>query len=54
MTGKSRHPRSPWVPYSNDDGKTWAKPKELPHLREIERNWYAAGPGNAIQLTQGS
>lgn len=53
MTGKSRHFRSPWVSYSNDDGKIWAKPKELPHLREIERNWYAAGPGNAIQLTQG-
>ena len=54
MTGKSRHPRSPWVSYSNDDGKTWAKPKELPHLREREWNWYATGPGNAIQLTRGS
>ena len=53
MTGKSRHSRSPWISYSNDDGKTWAKPKELPHLRNKEWTWYATGPGNAIQLARG-
>ena len=53
MTGKSQHPRSPWVTYSNDDGKTWAKPKELPHLRKKDWRWYATGPGNGIQLTRG-
>ncbi len=53
MTGKSELPRSPWVTYSNDDGKTWARPKKLPHLRKKEWSWYATGPGNAIQLSRG-
>ena len=54
MTGKSEHPRSPWITFSDDDGKTWAEPEKLPHLREREWTWYATGPGNAIQLTRGS
>ena len=48
MTGQSGHPRSPWVTYSDDDGKTWAKPKKLPHLRKKKWTWYATGPGNGI------
>ena len=50
MTGQSGYPRSPWVTYSDDDGKTWAKPKKLPHLRKKKWTWYATGPGNGIQL----
>lgn len=53
MTGESEHPRSPWVTYSDDDGKTWAEPKKLPHLRKKEWTWYATGPGNGIQLSRG-
>ena len=53
MTGQSGHPRSPWVTYSDDDGKTWAKPKKLPHLRKKKWTWYATGPGNGIQLLRG-
>jgi sialidase-1 len=53
MTGASEHPRSPWVTYSEDDGKTWANPKKLPHLRKKEWTWYATGPGNGVQLSRG-
>ena len=53
MTGQSGHPRSPWVTYSDDDGKTWDKPKKLPHPRKKEWTSYATGPRNGIQLSRG-
>ncbi len=46
--------RRVYVTYSDDDGKTWAKPKEI--TRSVKRehwSWYATGPGSAIQLTRG-
>jgi sialidase-1 len=39
---------------SNDDGRTWSKPREITaSVKESNWNWYATGPGNGIQLTRG-
>ncbi len=46
--------RTAWMTYSNDDGRTWAKPYEI--TRDVKAEgwtWYATGPGNAIQLRSG-
>ena len=53
MAGKSRDVRHPYVTYSKDDGKTWAKPRRIDQARKPHWRWYATGPGNAIQLTRG-
>ncbi|MEX2174519.1 MAG: sialidase family protein [Pirellulaceae bacterium] len=39
---------------SSDDGKTWAKPQDITaDVKDKTWNWYAAGPGNGIQLARG-
>ncbi len=53
MTGMSKHPRKVYLSKSTDDGKTWSKPVEMPHLRKDAWRWYATGPCNGIQLTRG-
>jgi sialidase-1 len=43
-----------FVTSSTDDGKTWAKPRDISaDVKAPDWNWYATGPGNGIQLTQG-
>ena len=40
---------------STDDGQTWAKPSDITaQVKREDWTWYATGPGNAIQLTQGA
>lgn len=40
--------------HSNDEGKNWAKPKEITEkVKEPEWGWYATGPGHGIQLKHG-
>lgn len=40
--------------YSNDNGKTWAKPYDITaDTKEKDWDWYATGPGVGIQLTRG-
>lgn len=40
--------------YSDDDGLTWSKPKEITRSTKKNRwTWYATGPCHAIQLTSG-
>ncbi len=42
------------ITYSDDDGKTWAKPRDI--TRDVKRphwTWYATGPGVGIQLQRG-
>jgi len=42
------------ITYSEDDGKTWAKPKEI--TKDVKLNdwgWYATGPGVGIQIRRG-
>jgi sialidase-1 len=53
MKGTTRHPRRPFMTYSDDDGAAWAKPVEMPHLRQEHWRWYATGPDKGIQLTHG-
>lgn len=39
---------------STDDGVTWSKPRDITSSVKKENwTWYATGPGNGIQLTQG-
>lgn len=40
--------------YSDDDGMTWAKPREITKsVKKSHWGWYATGPGIGIQLTKG-
>jgi sialidase-1 len=39
---------------SDDNGRTWAKPREITaEVKRPEWGWYATGPGVGIQLTRG-
>jgi sialidase-1 len=43
--------RRPYVCYSDDDGLTWSKPKDIAKQAKVpEWGWYATGPGFGIQL----
>lgn len=47
-------PRTVWVTSSVDDGKTWAKPKEITDTTKADAwTWYATGPCHGIQLANG-
>ena len=42
------------VTSSDDDGRTWSKPRLITaDVKKPDWGWYATGPGNAIQLTRG-
>jgi sialidase-1 len=46
--------RRVFVTYSDDDGKTWAKAKEISRSAKLKTwSWYATGPGAGIQLQRG-
>lgn len=53
ISGTSLEPRRPYITYSDDDGRTWSQAQELPQLRQPHWGWYATGPGNSIQMTEG-
>lgn len=53
MAGTSQFPRRVYLTASDDDGRTWRDPVELPHLRQPHWRWYATGPDKGIQLTRG-
>jgi sialidase-1 len=54
LAGTSKDVRHVYVTHSGDDGKTWAKPTKISaSARKPHWRWYATGPGNGIQLTQG-
>jgi len=51
---KSADTRRVFVTHSEDDGKAWAKPKEITaQAKEKNWTWYATGPGVGIQLRSG-
>jgi sialidase-1 len=53
-TGKARGTRTVWVTRSDDDGRTWAKPREITaEVKPAEWTWYATGPGAGIQTASG-
>ncbi|MFC9126171.1 exo-alpha-sialidase [Streptomyces sp. NPDC057099] len=47
--------RTPHLQYSDDDGRTWSKPRDLSDqiLPAHWNSWYATGPVHGIQLTRG-
>jgi len=46
--------RRVFVTYSDDDGRTWAQPKEITASAKLKHwSWYATGPGAGIQLERG-
>ena len=50
----ARGTRTVWVTFSEDDGKTWAPPREITATtKKPGWDWYATGPGVGIQLRQG-
>jgi sialidase-1 len=52
--GFGKDSRRGFVTYSDDDGKSWATPKEITQQVKKENwSWYATGPGGGIQLTRG-
>lgn len=51
----SHFPRRIFITSSTDDGVTWKEPKEISDVARLPHwRWYATGPGNGIQLTQGN
>ncbi len=51
-TGKDT--RRVFLTHSDDNGRTWAKPREITaEVKRPEWRWYATGPGVGIQLTRG-
>ena len=54
IAGRSKGTRTVWVTHSDDDGVTWAKPREITSVvKKAGWAWYATGPGNGIQIKQG-
>ena len=54
MICEGKAPRTAWVTYSQDDGATWAEPKEITaDVKLPEWSWYATGPCHGIQLKSG-
>ncbi|MEM7236085.1 MAG: sialidase family protein, partial [Planctomycetota bacterium] len=52
--GLGEDSRRVFVTYSDDDGKSWAKAKEITSsVKRKHWSWYATGPGAGIQLTIG-
>lgn len=51
---QSRDTRRVFVTQSNDDGVTWAPPRELTSSVKLTNwTWYATGPGAGIQIERG-
>ncbi|MHB9757805.1 exo-alpha-sialidase [Streptomyces sp. BYX5S] len=47
--------RTPHLQYSDDDGRTWSRPRDLSDelLPDDFNSWYATGPVHGIQLAKG-
>ena len=46
--------RRVYVTYSDDDGLTWSKPKEITsETKSLDWQWYATGPCHALQVKKG-
>ncbi len=54
IAGKSRDTRRVFVTRSDDDGVTWAEPREITATaKQTNWTWYATGPGAGIQIAHG-
>jgi len=55
IAGISRDTRRVFVLHSTDDGLSWSAPHEITSdVKPTNWTWYATGPGNGIQIEQGS
>ncbi|MDX2973013.1 sialidase family protein [Kribbella solani] len=53
--GTTSRPRTPYVQFSDDDGRTWSKAKNIgSQIDDPVWGWYATGPVHGIQLTRGA
>ncbi|WP_432880021.1 exo-alpha-sialidase [Kribbella sp. CA-245084] len=53
--GMTSRPRTPYVQFSDDDGKTWSNAKNIgDQIDDPAWGWYATGPVHGIQLTRGT
>ena len=53
VTGTSQDTRRVFVLYSDDDGQSWSRPREITSdVKASSWSWYATGPCHAIQLYQ--
>jgi sialidase-1 len=54
QAGRSKDSRRVFVTHSDDDGVTWAVPKEITSaVKRADWRWYATGPVNGIQIQHG-
>jgi sialidase-1 len=52
--GRSKDTRRVFVTFSGDDGRTWARPKDITaDVKQTNWTWYATGPGAGIQIQHG-
>jgi sialidase-1 len=52
--GSTKGTRTVWVTHSDDDGLHWAPARDITaSTKKPNWTWYATGPGNGIQLTDG-
>ena len=53
--GTTSRPRTPYVQFSDDDGKTWSTARNIgDQIDDPAWGWYATGPVHGIQLTRGT
>ena len=53
--GTTSRPRTPYVQFSDDDGKTFSKAENIgDQIDDPTWGWYATGPVHGIQLTRGA
>ncbi|MGW5195054.1 exo-alpha-sialidase [Kribbella sp. NPDC004138] len=53
--GTTSRPRTPYVQFSDDDGKTWSTAQNIgDQIDDPAWGWYATGPVHGIQLTRGA
>lgn len=53
-SGESKGVREIWITHSDDEGRTWAKPRNISGQGRRENwGWLACGPGGGIQLASG-
>lgn len=55
IAGRSHDTRRVFVTHSDDEGLSWARPREITaDVKLTNWTWYATGPGAGIQLQRGS
>jgi sialidase-1 len=51
---EGRAPRTVWITSSEDEGETWAQPREITdQVKDPSWTWYATGPCHGVQLRSG-